>query len=349
MSVSRKTLKVVHKALATLRKRVIDPGLIAAVAIEARLSVEAVGLLLREWIDSIDADAIERLTRDIRWHWSGSMTTIAPGNLPIIAAECILLGALVGIDHDVALSTRGRVLAVATEEALCDASPKMSKRLRLHTWRQLDEAKQQRLLQKQRVVAYGTADTIEWIAQRAGPKTTVIPHGPTLTVGVVSSVPTAERAEHIANDVLRWDQRGCRSLRLLVCVGDESDMNATAAICAEAFKKVARVLPAGGLDEGEACARYLDGLTSASLGDVIEGDDWRITTEYEPRAARDALGRTLRIVGVSHAVRVEPLLETLPAPVGLRLGEDVPFGSAQRPRFDRLHDGRHRLNELIGR
>ncbi len=343
---------------------------IAEIAAESGLDPGALQKQLDAWLDSIDRHHLEQLVSSAtRPLGRGRVLTLAPGNLPIVAAECLILGVLAGVRHQLALSTRASGLTRALESALRDQLPGLDKELELLVWRELDSADRVRKLRgADRVVAYGNAETIDWIAVRAGPHKTVVPHGPSLAVAWIEpdllSPESRSAALHcLARDLAAFDQRGCRSPHILFVVGSPATADALARELAEdALPAISERWPRGALSDEEIVDLFMDRLTSESLGRVIEGDGWRITLETDPRVARPSpLGRTIRVYSVRDAGEISSLLETLPAPVGCfatpqgvappialhSTTEVVPLGQLQQPLFDHRHDGRHRLDELL--
>ena len=144
------TVGLVTEALHLLRQSLVHIG--PDVAQESLLSEQATNVLLSDWIDSITEASLTNLVDTAVPSSSGTVTTLAPGNLPIVAAECVILGVLAGIDHDLLLSSRATVLARAVRQALITCDPSVEQRLRLHRWRTLDATAQSTLLEASRVI-----------------------------------------------------------------------------------------------------------------------------------------------------------------------------------------------------
>jgi hypothetical protein len=339
------------------------PELAEAVAHEAGLDPDPCRRWLIEWARSIDAASMGRLlasaTRPVS---QSNVLTVAPGNIPIIGAECLIVGLLAEVDHSVALSSRGAALATALFSELDDA---VRERAHLAIWRQLSPRDQAiRLERADRLVVYGEAGTVEWIASQAQPKTVIVPHGPSFSAGFLDPHAEgwgtcSEALRGLADDLSRFEQRGCRSPHLLFVRGDPGDLRRICDELSDGVLPAAQLkTPRGPLTDAEVAARFLDRLTSEALGEVIDGEGWQLTVEVNPWVVRASpLGRTLRVVGIDHSEALVPLLSTLPAPTRLICVasdsldpidgiEQVPFGRLQRPPFDRRHDGSHRIDEL---
>jgi hypothetical protein len=346
-------------------------ALTRAIAAESGLHPVALRHSLGPWFASLDEGALRRLVASASRppNPASRVLTLAPGNVPIVGAECLVLGLLAGGRHVLAASTRATALPIALHRHLRAVVPALDTRLELVVWRQLGPPARQALLRRaSRLVAYGTAETVEWLASRAPAGTVLVPHGPSLALAWLDPAGLGDGALEeallgLALDVARWDQRGCRSPHAVLVPGTVGTLRELAErLVGEALPRAAATLPRGRLTDAEVAAVYLDGLTSAALGHVRVGADFVLTLEDRPRVLRPSpLGRTLRLVAVDGAELLEALAPTLPAPVGtlavagadpnalLRDTEPlerVPLGTLQRPPFDRLHDGRHRLDEL---
>lgn len=366
---SHDTIELVEAALTVLKGELVenDP-LVHDIALESGLHRLSLSSTLAAWVETISAPAMKALVDSISRPTGGHVTTLAPGNVPVVAAEAIIVGLLAEVSHDLALSRRSSVLPHRMREILCSLDTAVAQTVRLHTWRELTESARRSLLGADRVVVYGSADTVEWVATHVSPHTVVIPHGPSVALAYLSTAgidgkDVICRLRELALDVTSYDQRGCRSPHALLVVGDEATLREVVSSLVTQLGTVSKALPRGSLTAEEVNALYLDKLTSTSLGSVIEGPSWRITIEARAEVIRPSpLGRTLRIIGIESESALSATFATLPAPVGLLLtpdgatpnslvagfdGEILPFGGAQQPPFDRFHDGRHRLDELL--
>jgi len=302
-----------------------NPAAIGAIATESGLHPTALRPQLVGWIDSIERAHLERLVASAsRPLDRGRVLTLAPGNIPIVAAECLILGVLAGVRHQLALSTRATSLAQLIEAAIRDRLPMLGDALELFVWRDLDPSRrQERLFDTERIVAFGSAETVEWIGAHAGPHSVIVPHGPSLSVAWIDidRLPFLSRSValgSLARDLAAFDQRGCRSPHILFVSGNVATSDPIVRELAEdVLPAVARDWPRGRSTPEEIVDQFMDGLTSAVLGTIVEGDGWRITIESNPMIARPSpLGRTLRVCAVADVDDISRLIASLPAPVG---------------------------------
>lgn len=357
-------LNALGAAVDQLRVALEGDALVAAVCRESGLDPRATAPALNAWAEQLDRAAWERLLATAQRPVGGRVTTIAPGNVPVVAAECIILGVLAGVEHTVALSRRATAIAHALMAALADLSPALASQTRLVAWRGLSSDHQSELLSDRRVVVYGSADTVDWFATRASQRSLIVPHGPSVSLGLVASRGRDWRPAlaRLARDVCTFDQRGCRSPHALIAIGPPDEFATLPTILLDELVKLGRTEPRGRLTDPEAVAVYLDGLTSSALGRTLAGPDCRVTVETGAVILRPSPGgRTIRVLFAPDKAAAARLVGSLPAPWGLGLTangraidvggpaplEWAPMGEAQRPPFDRLHDGRHRLDELL--
>jgi hypothetical protein len=361
-----RAVEAVLQALERVAEALATTDLAAEVAAESRLHSDAARRGLEAWVRSIDGAALSRLLESARrpgpTEEARPVLTLAPGTVPVVAAECVLLGILAGGRHEVALSTRAGVLARATGAALAAVAPEEAARIELFAWRALDdEAQRARLARARRVVVYGAAETVEWVAARAG-DAVLVPHGPSIAVaaGRVDEL-GGDALARLATDIATWEQRGCRSPHALVVLGarGKGDVGEVARALAAALEAEAGRLPVVVGSDDETAIRYLDRLTSRHLGWVSSGVWGCVSAEASARALRvSPLGRTVRVVGAADGAELGRLLGTLPAPCNLLLtptgagysalgvSELRAFGGGQGAPFDRLHDGLHRVDTL---
>lgn len=373
MSAADPRTALVTRALERLATRLADDqGLAERVAVESALHPFAARTALTTWIESIDSSTLGRL-RASATHPPGGrqgVTTLAPGNIPIVAAECLILGWLAEIRHRLAMSTRATVLARALHSEMVALDEDVGGTVDLQVWRAMGAAGQRAWLEgAERVVVYGTADTVEWVAASIPEGVTVVPHGPSVAAAFLDAEAHSEEERSalladLAMDVALFEQRGCRSPHVLCVAGTEPDAEVVGEELGRALDRITRTLPPPAAREPEAATLFLDRMTSATLGHVLEGDGWCVTIETAPVVARPSpLGRTVRVLLVDSPAAMSALLSSLPAPVGLLLTADgiappavrlpaaaevASLGSAHGPPFDRRHDGRHRLDELLG-
>lgn len=372
MDINEHAIDVVVAALEVLKTQLRDePALAKTIADEASVHPTTLGFALNLWIDSITRTSLRNLYQSSRETANPEMSvlTLAPGNIPIVAVEAIILGLLANTPHTVALSTRATTLPVVFKQAISRTAEDLGAMVELVVWRTLfDTARQDILEQAKTVVAFGTEQTIRWLKRLLPEETTVREHGPSFSVGYLrpSALTPEELAKAlsgIALDIALYDQRGCRSPHALLVDGTVDELDTVRrALVDDVLPHLERRLPRGRPVRAETTALYLDELTSRTLGRLDQGQGWRLTTEDTPQAIRQSpLGRTLRLLRVKSLTNVKQLIQAMPAPVRLvgtagrsltptdlnGLADVVPLGTLQFPKFERRHDGRHRLDELV--
>lgn len=371
---SSEVIRVLADAVDALSGRIqaADGRLLGQLAGEGGLHPEALAKTLSGWTRTLTTEAMSALVASgKRRLCRGRLTTLAPGNVPVVAPECVILGLLAGVPHQLLLSRRATALVTALVGEILTRRPAWAERIQLAVWRHTDgQARRQILERAERFVVFGSADTVDWVAERVADDCVLVPHGPSLAATYLASPEDLDEGElqtllcDLARDVAHFDQRGCRSPHGLIVRGSSAQLERVERVlCRVALPRAQRELPRGELSAGEATTVYLDRLTSRSLGRVVEGPAWTVTIEEKPAAFRPSpLGRTIRLLGVEDVAGAQALLATLPAPIGvlatpngrppdgLTLPEEVEVaavGALQHPRFDRLHDGRHRIDELL--
>ena len=372
MEINEHTIDVVLAALQVLKTQLRDEtAVVKTIADEASVHPTTLCYALDQWIDSISRTSLRNLCQSSCETANTEMSgvTLAPGNIPIVAVEAIILGLLANIQHTVALSTRATTLPIVFKQAISQTADDRGATVELVVWRDLDESARQDILKgAQTVVAFGTEQTISWLKRLLPETTTVREHGPSFSVGYLR--PNALTPEELtkalsglALDVALYDQRGCRSPHALLVDGTLDELDSIRrALVDDVLPRLEQRLPRGRPVRAESTALYLDELTSMTLGQLDQGQGWRLTTEEAPEAIRQSpLGRTLRLLRVKSLTHVVQLIQTMPAPVRLigtagrslttddlnGVTEVVPLGSLQYPKFERRHDGRHRLDELV--
>ena len=362
-----------EEALGALSQEIKKGDLVEKISAESRLEPASAAWSLRKWLESIRRADIELLVNSAKREGSPAwnVTTLAPGNVPVVAAECLLLGYLAGFSHCLALSRRASIVARTLFSCLLKQDPSASETTRLVIWQELPEELQQKTLSSSDCVAvYGQAETVELVHSMIPPSARLVPHGPSLAAAYLPAQNTIctslrKQLDALAHDVLAFDQRGCRSPHILFVEGSrEWGQKIYTLLSERSFPRAAQALPNGPLMEEEVQALYLDRLTSLSLGQAVSGEGWLLNFEPSPYIPRTAPpGRAFRVLSVPGTPAMVSLLESLHAPVGLLLTPDgapvktltssldgtevLSFGSAHASPFCRLHDGRHRLDELL--
>lgn len=177
-------------------------------------------------------------------------------------------------------------------------------------------------------VVYGGADTLDFFREWLSPQTRIIPHGPKISAAFVFS----ERAgihRDLAEDIMRYGQRGCLSVQAIYLKGD---VERFCARLAEALDKGGRPKIAPTLSEAGAVRnerevtrfRIANGA-DASLRESHDSVNWTIVRDGEstllrpgpgsgfvrilpmpPEISRETLGPEIRFLS---AAVVEPISE----------------------------------------
>ncbi|MCA9562475.1 MAG: hypothetical protein KC561_03255 [Myxococcales bacterium] len=342
------------------------PSLIEQSARESGLHPAALKDLLGRWYATVESgEAFERLAASALPRRAGNVVTLCPGNVPVVALECLILSILAGGEQNVMLSTRSTALPLTFLSHL-SAALGSDLETKAMVWRKLSSHQRGTLLgAADRVIVYGDERTVGWIRNAVPTRTKVLEHGPSLTVAVARQGRLGDpEVEGLCRDVAAYDQRGCRSPHVLISVGSNAtDLDATAARLSNGLDDTARLWPLGEPTEEERYSTFLDRITSSNLGDIVQSEGGTVTVEANPVALRHSpLRRTLRLYGVPDMAAAETLIRSSADPVGLLLSpmadpmeelstrlsipETSDIGRAQQPTFDRIHDGRHRLDEL---
>lgn len=228
------------------------------------------------------------------------------------------------------------------------------------------------------VVAYGGADAVSAVRERAPAGARVLAYGPRLSFGVVArerldARAAAESARAAALDASTFDQQGCVSPHVFyVEEGGEVSPAAWAALLAAEMAAVERDLPRGPLAPAEASAiRQLRARAEFSDADVLhasaDGTAWTVVFEPDPAFEASCLNRVVRVKPVRDAADVPPLVADhahLLQSVGVaaspvrtvelaerlgRLGASrvAPLGEMAWPPPAWHHDGHPPLGELL--
>lgn len=191
-----------------------------------------------------------------------------------------------------------------------------------------------------RLIAFGHRTSLLWIEAEA------------LADG--DSIQTI--AAGIADDVSRWDQRGCMAPNTLWLVGGDAPLlSGLLHATANEMRRLAERWPAGAVSRETVEQSFLLGEQAAFAGEVAEGSEFRLVSGVEARTRRGPGGRTLRMAAVSRDEAARWLTDepistigcagtVAPAAAGARI---VAPGQMQQTGVDRLHDGQRRLARML--
>jgi hypothetical protein len=196
------------------------------------------------------------------------------------------------------------------------------------------------------VWVYGGDDTLDALRRTLSEGVVLHAHGPGFGIALVEAgSDPKEAARALADDVLPFDQRGCLSPRLAICLGSDSEVEELARALASALSEAESRVPLGVLDADEAAevARYRD--TASFAQDVLPagrgfvgfgelgmaapvGRNMQVT-----RGDLDDLLATQRAAIAAVGIFGSPSLEEKVARL-LPHARRSPLGKMQRPRFD---------------
>ena len=175
----------IEGALNDLSLQLKGGGFAEKVSVESRLDPTSTAWGLQRWIDSIKRADIEQLACSAKRKGSPSwkVTTLAPGNVPVVAAESLFLGYLSGVSHRLALSRRASIVAKTLFSYLIKRDPSAALTTQLLVWQELSQdVRKNALSSSDCVVVYGHAETVELIHRMIPLSVRLIPHGPCLAV-----------------------------------------------------------------------------------------------------------------------------------------------------------------------
>jgi hypothetical protein len=166
-------------------------------------------------------------------------------NLPALAVQTLLPALLLRCPAILKSPTSEPLFAPAFVTSLVERMPALAPAFAAITWRGGDIALERPLLDAaDRILAYGEADTLSNLQQRAGDK--VFAYGPKASLAVIGAdVDPTRFAAGLARDIALFDQRGCLSIQAIFTEGD------TALLAREVgaeLKTLATRWPAGSVD-----------------------------------------------------------------------------------------------------
>lgn len=136
------------------------------------------------------------------------------------------------------------------------------------------------------VHAYGSDETIAALRATLPPGARLWGHGHGFGVAVVDPRMDEPMTQSLAHDVALFDQRGCLSPRLVLCVGDERASEAWSAALHRALERAAEPLPPGDIERAEVAARQDYVATMEAVGSVFSGPTAVVGHQHRPEAVR---------------------------------------------------------------
>jgi hypothetical protein len=255
------------------------------------------------------------------------LVQIGAGNVPGTGATALLRGLLVGAPTLLKPGRGDRILPELLARAVVEEAPEWAPAGAVVPWvgGAGDPLEDAALERAERVVVYGSWETVEAIRGRLSPGVPLVAYGHRISVGLLTrSVLTPDRAPTLARAAARavsaYEQRGCVSPHALwVEEGGEVGVEAWAELLADALEEEARSVPPPAEPQVRIAMRQLrdsgELRTAAGLGNRVlggAGEGWMVLVEPDPAPVPSCLGRTVRIHPVAEARWVPSLL----APVG---------------------------------
>ncbi|MEK7702963.1 MAG: acyl-CoA reductase [Nitrospirota bacterium] len=303
------------------------------------------------------------------------ITHILPGNIPSIGVMSLVTAILVKSASIAKISAQNGDLTPFFIEGLHTISPLLAKSIAIVSWEQSNQKEMSAAFsQSDKVILYGSDETVDAIAKLVSPLTKMIVHGSKVSLGLIAKeCVSREIAERAAMDVALYDQRGCLSPHLYYV--EEGGGNAPilfAQYLSEALQKMP--LPKGPISNDSASAiqqlrgtmQLMGGMVFASSNTV----DYTVLYDPDPAFAFSPLSRTiwikpiktfseignhlsaignkLQAVGIalpeSSCGKRESILEMLGLMGACRI---CPIGEMQKPPLTWHHDGRFRILDLL--
>lgn len=160
-------------------------------------------------------------------------------------------------------------------------------------------------------VIYGGAETLRFFREWLSPETRIIPHGPKLSAAFVFE----EReglAEDLAEDVLRYGQRGCLSVQMIYVKGDVESFCGKLAEALEAWGR-SSVAPslseAGGVRNERELARFrIANGADLKMWESAGSVNWTVVMDGEDKRLRAGPGSGfVRVAAMPEDLTVESL------------------------------------------
>jgi hypothetical protein len=227
---------------------------------------------LRKWLDAElgDGRRLEGWVDGSRVEPRGPVLHVVSGNTEHAAFQSVFRAILVGCRSWVKVPSEG----LPEFEEWAGGTGRLDVRRELpEEWREPEVA-----------VIYGGAETLRFFRQWLSPETRIIPHGPKLSAAFVF----AEReglAEDLAEDVMRYGQRGCLSVQMIYVKGDVESFCGKLAVALEKSAR-ASVTPslseAGGVRNERELARFrIANGAKAKMWERAGSVEWTVMMDCE--------------------------------------------------------------------
>ena len=251
------------------------------------------GSSLKKWLDSEIGDwrRIEEWVDGSRVVPRGPVLHVVSGNTEHAAFQSVFRAILVGCESWVKVPSAG---LPEFEKWAADLDFLEVKRELPEDWKTPEAA-----------VIYGGAETMKFFRDWLSPETRIIEHGPKLSAAFVFK-DRAGLACDLAEDILRFGQRGCLSVQMIYFEGDAENFCARLAEALENRRpKIAATLSeAGGVRNEREITRFrIANGAKMKMWESIGAADWTVILDHEDTSLR---------AGPSGGfVRVAPMPESL--------------------------------------
>jgi hypothetical protein len=257
---------------------------------------------------------------------------VLAGSIPMPTLLAILLPLVLRSPVLVKQSSRDRVTARHIASSVARVDPQLGRCIEVVDFPGSDEACANALLAADCVVAMGSDETLERIAERVRPPRRLVAYGHRLSVAIVgptirSNAALEEIADRIALDTALWDQQGCLSpAAVYVCASPDLARDIASAIAA-ALERAEQHWPRGRIDTAAAAAIRRERSeaemrrATASGVELHASDDtsWTVVLEPEARWRSTPLHRFLRVYALDEARGVKESLESALRPIARHL------------------------------
>jgi hypothetical protein len=249
--------------------------------------------LLKKWLDQELGDhrRLEQWVDGSRVAPRGPVLHVVSGNTEHTAFQSVFRALLVGCPSWVKVPSAG---LLEFEQWASDVSLFEVKRELPETWRNPEVA-----------VIYGGEETIDFFRAWLTPQTRIIEHGPKLSAAFVFEQREGLAAQ-LAEDIMRYGQRGCLSVQAIYVAGDvESFCDGLAEALEERRPKIAAThSEAGGIRNARELARF-------QIANGANMKLWESENSVEWTILLDCDSVTLRTSPSGGFVRVMPMPDAL--------------------------------------
>ncbi|MEK7286627.1 MAG: acyl-CoA reductase [Nitrospirota bacterium] len=308
------------------------------------------------------------------------ITHILPGNIPSIGVMSLVTAILVKSASLVKISSQRPDLTPFFIRGLQAVSPLLAESVAIISWNNANRSEMTAAFDRSdKVILYGSDETVSTIAPRISPPTKLIVHGSKVSLGLIAKeCVSREMAERAAIDVTLYDQRGCLSPHLYYieaggtspAVGENTPI-LFAEWLADALQKTP--FPKGFCSDDAASAiQQLRGVVPLKGGKVFgsnRGVEWTVLYDPDPTFEFSPLSRTIWIKPIQTLLDIGTVLSPIGKKfqaVGVALSESdekremlfnqlgllgvsriCPIGAMQKPPLAWHHDGRFKILDLL--